>query len=502
MWMKEVPVKKSRGGTVEEVDEKFTKVPLDRFRPFQSFVALTDQIKNDSTLLVIPGFFGYAEEYYEATGRHGRSMGLSSYVTKMTKEEDKELLDKAYPQVVHRIPDDWECPDEGFPWDDAELLLLHAKNSGYVDFEFSCLSIDDLRRTVARVICEHAVHKNQPNGIMAAIANIEGHKRWPVKRSIERMCSAVGAISDEHARMKLAGNEIRSGDFVIWDIRTPHQNGWSNDTTNPRKVFYHAYLAALPEVNGNLIDHVSACREKGEHISDFPQQFRDIEKLGGSYKPPPLTELGTHLYNKVPWSNMTAEMLFRDDKMRAKATPRHIAYLKRYGYVVIENLVSQELVDNLATEIDDKLASHGVNIKDLTGPMSGETWKNFTKISGTFGGMLEFFWLPGQEIIRQDKCLYNVAAEIVSKTWCSGDVLYKHGYGDELKPEFMWLYSDRCNYRFPKHWNTTESVVLSPKRTKSRDSGAIAKKKQSKLFTTAMKEAKTFVKNLNVQSRK
>lgn len=484
--------------------EEFDLVPLDRFRPFQSFVALTDQVKNDSTLQVVPGFHQYAEEYYQNTDKHGRNIyKWGTYSVKIKKSTDPLLDAKTDVQDIHRIPPGWASVGDAYPHEDLIKVLEFAELHKVAPLDM----IEKVRNDQAAnhidavFIVNRIMTTLKVNSTLGdSIRRIRTHRSWFMP-GLETIVNKISAISDEHKAMasktaKPTGNEIKQGDFVIWDVRTPHQNGHSNSTDKPRQVFYHAYLAAIDQVNKNAIEHIAKCRLTSKHISDFSKVFSHVED---GTKPTGFEDLGMYLYDQEQWTARGVEM-FKDPTIRSKVTQRHIDYLKRYGYVVIENVVDVEQVTNLKNAISSKLTKHGVDLTNQVGPMSASTWNNFTKISNPFGGMVEFFWLPEQEAIRQSTTSYNIMAEIMQHTWCSDTVIYKHPYGDKMVAEHLWVYCDRINYRFPSIWRPIEPLVKSPKKKKA--SGVVAgvpkKKRQSKLFERALKSTRQHEINFKI----
>jgi hypothetical protein len=492
MWKKE---------TFNAETGSYVQEPLDRFRPFQSFVALTDQTKGDSTLEVIPGFYQYAERYYSFVGRRAKkSFAAGPYNTKLTKTSDKQLLSHVSSQVIHRIPENWTASvyEDRFTIESINMLInaLPKENSRSIFADMEYESARALNMEAVTHLIELNNQHNPTEEISKLISDICNSPSFNLKLS--DLFVKAASISNEHKKMGLKGNEMKAGDFVLWDIRQPHQNGEFNDTDTPRQVFYHAYLVANETINGKLIKHINECRKTGKHINDFSKKFSFIEE---GKSPAPLDDFGKLLYGEKAWSNWEATN-FQSVNLKDRLTRRHIDYFKRYGYVVVENVIDQKLVMDLTDTVNSKLIENGVNVAEVKDVMSGRIWKNFTKISNPFGGMLEYFWLPQQEAIRMDPTPYNITVKLMQHTWCSKDKRFMHPFNPQIEdedeeeyetgivPEFLWLYNDRLNFRFPSKWKPTEVAPKSPKKRKIKDSVDAPKKKQSKLFAKALSQTK------------
>jgi len=234
----------------ETKGERSVEVDLEWFRPFQSFVALTDASDQSGTkdggLEIVPGFFSVCESYFRAglenwtTGDAvpGRNLfRWGSYNTKFSKKNDEWILS----QIVkaQRIPDDWNPP--------SSTTSSAASSSNDNNREASSSSSSS--RTIDPLQCK----------TQAACA---------------RYCTSIVA---EHRKLKF--KPIEAGDFVLWDIRTPHQNSDSNDTDQVRSVFYHAYMVAQPStINQARITDYAQCRLQRKHTPDFPKGWADLEE--------------------------------------------------------------------------------------------------------------------------------------------------------------------------------------------------------------------------------
>jgi hypothetical protein len=371
-----------------------TYKPLDRFRPFQSFIALTDsssnQRKQDGGLEVVPGFHQIMENYFQhhEAGYRGRLLHVSPYNMKF----DEDIDDWIYPEIqkVQRIPADWQ------PSNEVNNTISISKGSG--------------GRT-------------------------------------EQYIAHCQKISREHKALKY--EPVKAGDFVFWDIRLAHQNSEKNATDVIRSVFYHAYLLAQPDyINKNKIAEYKKIRRTRDHSSDFNKKWTNIEKTG--FEPKELdTTLSQLLYDEKEWK----DDLLQDDgeigkilkKHNGLITERHIAFYKRYGYVTIENAVDSELCQAL---YDQALQQSKLLGCDIRKGVTAEEWK---KIGGNFGAMVEYFWLPQQEIMRHSEELYTITVDLYQQTWGSQDPLFANPLKD-ADGRKLWVYNDRMNIRLPDSW--------------------------------------------------
>eukprot|EP01080_Neovahlkampfia_damariscottae_P010016 gene10016-2335_t len=358
--------------------------PLDRFRLYQTQIPLNDQKLGDSGLEIIPGFAQWCEEYYKKHSK-GRHGFYSSYNVKLTEEFDGDILN---PQEIKRIPKNWKLSDSP-----AKYSFDEKKDLKFED-----------------------IVKNMQN------------------------------LSKEHELLK--SDLYEEGDFIIWDFRAAHCNGIENKTDSIRKTMYIGYLTAdvfttdRKHMNIPIIEDQITCRKTGEHPSDFPVKWKSIEK--NNYEPFELSELGKKLYGYEKWENKENEKLTKSFK---NLTQTHIDFYKRYGYVVIENVVSKEATQKVKSETDSFILKH-CSI-DMNKYQDKLTFSKWNKVSGTFGGMIELYWLNSMEEIRQNEDLYSIVVQLMKETWESGETNgFRHPFG-KIESHKLWTYVDRQNYRFP-----------------------------------------------------
>eukprot|EP01080_Neovahlkampfia_damariscottae_P010256 gene10256-2675_t len=285
------------------------------------------------------------------------------------------------------------------------------------------------------------------------------------KKSFEKIVENIQKLSKEHENLPFIPYE--EGDFIIWDIRSAHCNGDENTTNSIRKTFYHAYLLGEPDdenLNHELVKHQRECRKTGIHPKDFPKTWAKNEC--NSYKPIELSNLGKCLYGFEKWNKK------EDEKLTNKfpITQTHIDYFKRYGYVVIENVIPKELTKSLKIETDEKIKEiTGIDMSDFEKNFDIKKWSN---VAGSFGGMIELFWLKSMEEIRQHENLYSVTVQLMKSTWAEGDEFgFEQPFG-KLDSHKLWVYVDRQNYRFP------QSFIEGLKKRKIEDYSDKKKKKK------------------------
>ncbi|EFC43146.1 hypothetical protein NAEGRDRAFT_80163 [Naegleria gruberi] len=374
---------------------------LDRFRPFQSMVCLTDGHEDptlkEGGLELIPGFSAIAEEYFPATDRKYRdgksfrvkSPWISSYHIRFNQPEDTDLFELV--RKVKRVPKDWKAPTSA-----------SVPSAGS--------SVEEYMKYVNMVVKEHDNIPYEP---------------------------------------------VKKGDFVYFDIRSPHRNSDANHMDRPRSVFYHAYSVSN-KVNLKTIENLKEKRKKFEHPEDFNGKFSMEQKVMNTETDLlPLSTLGKCLYNEISYNPLLQEDS-KDDAIKVilekhsdVLTQRHIDFYHRYGYVVVENLVSNEDVTQLFKELTHYSAKCGCKLDS-----DSLTTSEFKKVASGFGAMVEFYYLPTQQKLRMDEKLYASTVKLLSNTWCAKSpnalkVPYKCPFASDLDPRCLWLYVDRMNYRLP-----------------------------------------------------
>jgi hypothetical protein len=401
----------------ETIQKNKSYQPLDRFRPFQSFVALTDGSNSagllDGGLEVVPGFHQICEHYFQNHDAGVRGMNvvrIGPYNCKFSKKTDTWVFDCI--QKVQRIPDEWSLENE-----QSLLRPLSKKEQKEIDTAKNC----------------------------AVYLEKLGNKRKNVK-----VVSDIQFCKDtslDHKRLPFV--PVQQGDWVFWDIRLPHQNSDKNLTDVIRSVFYHGYLTATPEyINTKRIDEVREKRGNKEHLNEFPRRYKTIE---ADVETVPLdSTLSRLLYHEQEWDDESLQeidqILQKNDHL---LTQKHIDFYNKYGYVVVENLFTRDEAAELYNEIVQFAKSLGTDVENWKS-LNADNWSN---IGGSFGGMVEFCWQKGMQKIRIDERPYTVTSKLMKETWCNTNTkLYKCPFRDQLDPRKLWLYIDRTNLRLPNKW--------------------------------------------------
>ena len=84
------------------------------------------------------------------------------------------------------------------------------------------------------------------------------------------------------------------------------------------------------------------------------------------------------------------------DDTAGAVTAAHVAFFRRYGYVVVERVLPAELVARVAGEVKAHLLKrHGVDLSDLRGSLSAARMQRAFSPDGS--GMIELYWLAAME---------------------------------------------------------------------------------------------------------
>jgi len=367
-------------------DSDYTQ--LDLWRAFQSQVVLRDQKFGDSALEVLAGIHLFAVAYYKL-GVKNEGLNVArrgSYSCYLFQKLNPDLMDKF--TYARRIPKNWN-PEK------MEKIP----------------SIEEINKMTRKDI-----------------------SNWLEKLKKELEVELDDTIPQE-------------GDFILWDSREAHANGDRNNSDQIRQTFYHAYLPDV-SVNRESSKKIRLARETGMHPPDFPKKYADLEMPG--YKKFNLSNLGKKLYGYDSWrSDETLDTKEgkkeEEEEGVIKLTSREIEFYKRYGFLVVENVIDRSITSGLRDEIDAFVKRFGLDISDIS-TVNPETW---SKVGEKFGGMLELYWLPKMEEIRQHPNPYWVAVQLLENTWSSGTVPHFEQPFGKFDPRHLLLYVDRTNLRFP-----------------------------------------------------
>ncbi|EFC42716.1 hypothetical protein NAEGRDRAFT_58505 [Naegleria gruberi] len=415
-----------------KLNRKYEYEKLDRFRPFQSMLCLSDgdldKSKEEGSLEIIPGFPTVsADGYFEACDekfREGESMRkkspwVSPYHVKFVEndKEDSPLFELI--RKVKRVPKNWSPPSK----------------------EVTRLEIDSDQDQVDQYI------------------------------------KYLKEIAKEHD--KIPYEPIQRGDYIFFDIRMPHQNSKFNYMSYPRCVFYHAFEMAHP-INMKTVESLRVKRKTFETPNDFSSEFQLEKKFMDPNNPEhliPLTPLGECLFREKNHSqtlfskNTNEDPSSQFDEMYNKhsqlVTQRHLEFFHRYGYVVIENAISKDVCNQLLNELGEysKKAGCGLPVESIIKKQklsARPSKEEFRNISGPFGSMIEYFYLPTQQRLRMNEALYCATVKLLANTWCcnlevstqfqEGSIpkwKYQCPIEKQLDPRKLWTYVDRMNFRFP-----------------------------------------------------
>jgi len=225
-------------------------------------------------------------------------------------------------------------------------------------------------------------------------------------------------------------------------MRIAHKNGDKNLSGNVRQTFYHAYLPC-GDVNLPTIEEIKLARNIGRHPPDFPKSHATIEQ--NTYQLQPLSELGNLIYGETHWT----ETSLAENQPTINLTPEQISFFRRYGFIFIPGCIPHSLIDSLNAEIHEKLLTiAGINSRNLL----VSTPDQWSKVCGSFGGMLEFYFLRFQERIREHPNPYWVTVQLLENTWFAENNVEMGFYHPflEMNPKQLWLYVDRMNFRLPE----------------------------------------------------
>eukprot|EP00300_Choanocystis_sp_HF-7_P009625 c16538_g1_i2.p1 GENE.c16538_g1_i2~~c16538_g1_i2.p1 ORF type:complete len:742 (+),score=93.43 c16538_g1_i2:234-2228(+) len=344
-----------QGGTGRHIDCNPSEPCSER--PFQAFVQLSiaDQSGADGALTVVPGFHHYAQAYFRSCG-------------------GRQPLGGFFPLCPKLHPDLFD-PQE-------------PRDGGH-----------NLWRVVCRI----------PDGWEASgLSEIRSGGRLSTKTTISRLEALANELQQ--------GQAPQPGDYVIWDTRLVHSTGPPasyNSTSNVRQVFYCSFT---PNASSVFVSQQIRVREAGLHPSWSPHTHVQLETT--DYEPFPLSDSGREVYGYNDRRRSSSEMQQVSTGSVAPnlLTQRHVDFFRRYGFVVIPDAVAQSDVDLLVREIAEAVQQHAGF--DLKGNLEDLTVQSLSKVTSAHGGgMLELYWLPGMERIRQSATLHTITRELLRATW-------------------------------------------------------------------------------------
>lgn len=306
--------------------------------------------------------------------------------------------------------------------------------------------------------------------------------------TLEQVFKHCESITAEHKSLPLV--PVKSGDWVIWNNRLAHGNSDENQSNRLRHVMYHGFLLGLDSVNGQLMKQLQENRKTLAHPPDFPKRLSMIESNDeNKSKLLILNELGRLLYGYEQVQDNSPnnhhhqfkDLLLQQEIEKGKKlfTERHLRFFNRYGYVVIENAVNASAIEKLKVSTSQFLKQNDIELDimqpEKPQPVLKKKWakvccyfflqlfvsiKNNTllfnlkkkqQVAYPMGGMIETFWLPEMDCIRQDPIVYGIMVKFTELTWQTCKGLYEHPFG-KINAHSLWLYIDRQNVRFPNNW--------------------------------------------------
>ena len=431
-----------QGGTGKHLDGDVARGPVDEGgRPFQAQVVLRSQVEGDGSLQVVPGFHWHASDFFR---RAGGPVPPGEFYALRPEYHADIIDDERLWWYVRRVPDAWR-PE---------------------------------------------AHGNPP----------------PRTRSCAGTARACRAFADELRALPLSPLP-QEGDYILWDPRLVHSTGEEgelNRSTQVRQTFYCAYRPASASTRF-LAQEQLAFRAAGTHPAWGADSHRSVEEEEEGRAE--LDDLGAKLYGEKPWVRKlsSGERLARREARReAEAssggiyqaaavvavaaaedmhhhnhptgtdaavaasattllTPRLLAFFKRYGFVVVPNVVPAHKTAALRAQIADfvkrRYAVDMASDASLRSTLSSLT--QLKRMVSSYGaGMVELFWLPAMDHIRTDPDVYGVFSALLKGTWATHRKPFQNN-ADLEHPDRLLIYADRTNVRFPT--DILEEALIGPR---------------------------------------
>eukprot|EP00301_Raphidiophrys_heterophryoidea_P007745 c12959_g1_i2.p1 GENE.c12959_g1_i2~~c12959_g1_i2.p1 ORF type:complete len:391 (-),score=85.43 c12959_g1_i2:440-1585(-) len=267
----------------------------------------------------------------------------------------------------------------------------------------------------------------------------------------------------------VSGEMPKPGDFVLWDARMVHSTGEPqafNHSHTVRQVFYCAFMVAHENMDRAVTQ--MECRDTGVHPPWAPKSHADIEKK--NYEAYELSNHGRNVYlydsdKSQPIRSHRSARLRNTVAVEAPhkvdisqfMTEREILFFRRYGFVVIQGVVPKHMVQNLREQIATKVKE--ISQVDILSPLEsmhiGMSVASLAKVIGPHGaGMVELYWLPAMEAVRELPELHAIASRLFNETWGSQKVPAfvrpRNSEREEISNTTkLALYVDRTNIRIP-----------------------------------------------------
>jgi len=260
----------------------------------------------------------------------------------------------------------------------------------------------------------------------------------------------------------------------LWDTRLAHSTGERNtfsSSSELRQAFYCSYVLQSMDESGLHKRMIQSCRDlstspewaPSSSTSPFLSGF-SAERLRG--------RIGRALYGYSSTRSRrhrrfgSSEVEEEEEKKEEPgggggggenitnlATDAHIAFFRRYGFVVIENIVSKDLArelrDAVRKEMKDRCDIDVTSLDTLKHTITFEKLRRAYSPDGA--AMVEMYWHPLMERIRQDPAVSGTFLELVRGTWGRGGSAYRlSGLKKKVDDdENLLIYIDRTNLKLP-----------------------------------------------------
>jgi hypothetical protein len=140
------------------------------------------------------------------------------------------------------------------------------------------------------------------------------------------------------------------------------------------------------------------------------------------------------------------------DVKKSLATEAHVAFFRRYGFVVIPNLISKEVATKLRDDVRKEMKERcDIDVTSLDTLKRTMTFEKLRKAYSPDGAaMVEMYWHPLMERIRQDPVVSGTFEALVRGTWGRGGGAFRRSKkSDNMEDENLLIYIDRTNLKLP-----------------------------------------------------
>lgn len=393
-----------QGGTGKHIDGN-VRNPLEG-RPFQALVALTDSKPMDGSLRVLPGFHGVAETYFE--GRNA-DVPRGGY-TPLQPDLDEECLKEDLWCTAKRISKRW----------------IESWKKGKLNKNL------DQKRPRTR------------QGIVKFLKSLH--------RELQSFDDGDEGL-------------VRTGDYVLWDTRLAHSTGERNTfsaSENLRQAFYCSFVLGSEDESGLHRRMIQSCREMSTTPEWAPSSSYS-PFIDGFETEIIKTSIGRSLYgyrdrDGIRGRKVTGVAALKNTKEEEKevvknlASEAHVAFFRRYGFVVIPSIIKKDLAielrDAVRKEMKDRCEIDVTSLKTLQETLTFDKLRRAYSPDGA--AMVEMYWHPLMETIRQNPVVSGTFRYLLRGTWGRGGGAYRRRkpVGDD-ENEALLVYIDRTNLKLP-----------------------------------------------------